>query len=145
MKKVLRKILTLSLVLVLICLCGVNAFAASYSDSDTYGRYTINASFSINEKSTSGTVFLTDNGTLITSSYLYASVTYRYNMTVGINPVTITQTDNETKTYDYQASASFEDQSIIHMVSATYTFAADIPGVNGAQRHYLTPDTIYYP
>ena len=145
MKKMLRKITALLVALVFICLCGVNAFAQSYTETYTSGRYVVNTNYSINEKSTGGTVFLTDTGRLTQSPYLSASVTYTYHIMVGGRIMSWTDTETDTKTNAYEASVSVNDATIYSMVYATYTFVADIPSAGGAQRHQMEMDTVYYP
>ena len=145
MKKMLRKITALLVALVFICLCGVNAFAQSYTETYTSGGYVVNANYSINETSTGGTVFLTNSGRLIKSSYLSASVDYCYHIMVGGRIMSWTDTETDTKTNAYEASVSVNDATIYSMVYATYTFVADIPSAGGAQRHQMEMDTVYYP
>ena len=145
MKKMLRKITALLVAFMFICLCGVNAFAQSYTGSYTSGGYVVNANYSINETSTGGTVFLTNSGRLIKSSYLSASVDYCYHIMVGGRMMSWTDTETVTKIDDYEASVSVSDTTIYSMVYATYTFVADIPGISGAQRHQMEMDTVYYP
>ena len=145
MKKIFRKITALLVAFMFICSCGVNAFAQSYTGSYTSGGYVVNANYSINQKSTSGTAFLTNNGRLTQSSYLSASVDYCYHIMVGGRIMSWTDTETDTKTNAYEASVSVNDATIYSMVYATYTFVADIPSAGGAQRHQVEMDTIYYP
>ena len=145
MKKIFRKITALLVAFMFICLCGVNAFAQSYTGSYTSGQYIVNANYSINQRSTSGTVFLTDNRKPMQSTYLSASVAYCYHIMVGGRMMSWTDTETVTKIDDYEASVSVSDTTIYSMVYATYTFVADIPGISGAQRHQMEMDTVYYP
>lgn len=144
MKKIFRKITALLVAFVFICLCGVNAFAKTITEDYDNDRYVVTANYSISQKSTGGTIFVTDNGRMFSNPYLYVSVTYRYVKLNGVTPEVKIETKSDTQRYAYSASVTFSNSTIREMVNATYTFVADIPCSYGTQTFAPRADTITY-
>ena len=153
MSKLFRKIAAVFTALILVSVCGISVFAAgnSLSISEDYDndRYLVEASASIGQYYTQGSIWLQDknNSSMMTTEYRSVSVSYNYLMLVGVNAVQLTGSACDTaQVGEYNASVYVSKPDCYHMVSATYTFEADIPCSYGTQEFRPDPITlIYYP
>lgn len=123
-----RKISSLILALVLICALASVAFAENKhhcNEEVTASGNLVTMDASITQYSVSGQIYVNDGAPM---PYLYASVTYTYNVaTIGGPAVTDTVTGYGGNAH-YAHATKEVTANISSMHSAVYNYKADIPG-----------------
>ena len=128
MKKHLRR--TFSLILSLVLVCTLAAFASAedkydYNEEETVNGNLVTMEAELTQYSVWGQIFVND-GELI--DYLYAGVTYSYNVAIlGQPPITDTVTSSG-NTVRFARVSKEVTENISAMHSATYNYKARIPG-----------------
>ena len=148
MSKFLRKITAVVLAIVLVSLCGINAFAYTFSEDYDNDRYVVTVTANIYQYSTSGSIWIQDKNSqegFLKNQYRSVSVSCNYLVLVGVNAVQLTATASDTaQSGDYMASVTISKPDCYHMVSATYTFEADVPCSYGTQEFRTDPISVIY-
>lgn len=147
MAKFFRRIAAFVLVLVMVCLVSVPAFADDFfSASADYddNQYGVGAYANIKRYSTNGSISFYSMDSNVTTTDLYATVTYRYYPYAGAPaspPVTQTLQQD---TAHLGVGKSFAEGAIFCMIDATYTFRAEVHTSFGTQLFRTDPVTLVY-
>ena len=146
MKKSVRRILSLALVLVLVCALAATAFAtpSSFFVEEDYDneRYIAHAQASITTSTAEGQVGVEDTqlGKMVTGQSRYVSMQYSYTELYGSQTLLRSNSMTNTNTATLVARVEFRAAQNQTLVSATFTFWADVPTSQGTQR--FAPDTV---